>query len=121
MMPRMKRHLLILLMLILPLQASWAAVSAYCKHETGKAAEHFGHHYHQHQAQSSTEVAKAKGSVSQADSDCGFCHQAAPAPLVPHVAKWVVSANKSYIEPLPILFSSHIPERLVRPDRRAVA
>lgn len=26
------------------LQLSWSAVAAYCEHETGRAAQHFGHH-----------------------------------------------------------------------------
>ena len=33
---------------LLPLQFSWAAVAAYCGHETGQHAEHLGHHEHRH-------------------------------------------------------------------------
>lgn len=45
----MRRWLRILLLVIVPLQISWAAASAYCTHhEGGDAARHFGHHADQH-------------------------------------------------------------------------
>lgn len=40
----MARRTLIMLITLLALQFSWSAVSAYCMHETGTAAQHFGHH-----------------------------------------------------------------------------
>ncbi|KAB8044567.1 hypothetical protein [Janthinobacterium aquaticum] len=40
----MARRTLIMLITLLALQFSWSAVSAYCMHETGIAAQHFGHH-----------------------------------------------------------------------------
>ena len=40
-----KKLLFIVLMALLPLQMTWAAISAYCTHhEEGKAALHLGHH-----------------------------------------------------------------------------
>ena len=50
----MKKFFLILLLFVLPLQMSWAAASAYCLHEEGKAAQHPGHHSHQHKASADT-------------------------------------------------------------------
>ena len=44
----MRRFVLLFLMLILPLQWSWAAVASVCRHETGSAAQHLGHHVHEH-------------------------------------------------------------------------
>ncbi len=38
------RLLLVFMLCVLPLQASWAAAAGYCGHEQGKAAQHFGHH-----------------------------------------------------------------------------
>lgn len=70
----MRRWLTILLLLSMPLQLSWAAVSAYCQHETGAAAQHFGHHDHEHKADADrgdNSDPKAKGGV---DADCGLCH-----------------------------------------------
>lgn len=68
----MRRLLLALFAFLIPLQLGWAAVSAYCAHENGEAAKHFGHHEHQH-----APCAKADGdspSKGGIDSDCGSCH-----------------------------------------------
>ena len=46
----MKRLFLIILLAVLPLQISWAAVAVYCGHEQGKAGQHFGHHDDEHKA-----------------------------------------------------------------------
>ena len=48
----MRRFLLLLLLCLLPLQISWAAVAEYCGHEQDKAAQHFGHHDDEHKASS---------------------------------------------------------------------
>jgi hypothetical protein len=49
--PCAMRNLVVILMLCLvPLQFSWAAVADYCGHEQGKAAQHFGHHDDEHKA-----------------------------------------------------------------------
>lgn len=70
--PVIKRLLFVLLLLVLPLQMSWAAVSAYCQHEQGAATQHFGHHAHQHQA---PEKSDSGGDPSaNFHADCGFCH-----------------------------------------------
>lgn len=68
----MKKLLLIILLLALPLQISWAAVSAYCQHESGKSASHFGHHSHEHKVQKNDD--KKEGSFAKIDSDCIYCH-----------------------------------------------
>ena len=67
----MRRWLSILFLLVLPLQFSWAAASAYCQHETGAAASHLGHHAHPHQADSAS---TADGEGSGVAPDCSFCH-----------------------------------------------
>lgn len=38
------RRFIYLVLTILALQLSWSAVAAYCEHESGRAAQHFGHH-----------------------------------------------------------------------------
>lgn len=40
----MVRRTLIMLIALLTLQFSWNVLAAYCTHETGKAANHWGHH-----------------------------------------------------------------------------
>lgn len=90
----MRRWLLILLLVFLPLQFTWAAAASYCRHEGGvAAARHVGHHEHQHKAPeahggaSQADAAKAGG----VDTDCSACHAgcvpampiSAALPLVP--------------------------------------
>lgn len=45
----MRRYLILFLVLLLPLQVSWAAVANYCGHEKQITAYHFGHHQDEHQ------------------------------------------------------------------------
>jgi hypothetical protein len=42
----MIRRFVYLLLVAVTLQLSWGTVSAYCEHESGRAARHFGHHQH---------------------------------------------------------------------------
>ena len=73
----MRRWLAILMLTLLPLQFSWAAVAAYCGHENGQRAQHLGHHEHQHadQAKVSKDSTPADQSApSGFDFDCGHCH-----------------------------------------------
>ena len=48
----MRRLILLVLLCLLPLQVSWAAVADYCGHEQGKTVRHFGHHVDGHEASS---------------------------------------------------------------------
>ena len=77
----MRRRLLIFLVVLLPMQLSWAAVASYCQHEsdTATTSQHVGHHEHQHEAD---DIASADGNDASAnpattgavDVDCGTCH-----------------------------------------------
>ncbi len=85
----MRRIFAIVLLALLPLQFSWAAVASYCGHETQAGVGHFGHHDHQHHADASdgagldaeatttvdvnpdADAGKAPGAM---DLDCGHCH-----------------------------------------------
>ncbi len=46
----MRRWLALVLLCLLPLQVSWAAVADYCAHEHGQATPHLGHHDEEHEA-----------------------------------------------------------------------
>ena len=68
----MRRVILSLLILLLPLQFSWAVAASYCQHEdqvesrvqpsAGGGVSHFGHHEHEHQAAQSAHA--GAGSVA---------------------------------------------------------
>lgn len=76
----MRRCFAVLLLVLLPLQFSWAAVANYCGHETGAAADHLGHHDHASHDHG-REVAGPgdqdntdSPSSSESSFDCGHCH-----------------------------------------------
>jgi hypothetical protein len=83
----MRRWLAILILTLLPLQFSWAAVAAYCGHETGQHTKHLGHHEHQHAKQAKADQDQAPADPNAAaglDFDCGHCHgtcMSMPAPV----------------------------------------
>ena len=67
----MKRFFAILLMLVLPLQFSFAAASVYCANEANVTVEHYGHHAHESEQlpPDLDTTQKATG-----DTECGACH-----------------------------------------------
>ena len=73
----MRRCFVIILLALLPLQFSWAAVAAYCGHESDAQAQHFGHHEHQHDEAANPETGAAQPpgkAIVSVDLDCGQCH-----------------------------------------------
>lgn len=77
----------LLVFLMLPFQATWAAVAPYCLHEVGTAALHLGHHNHEHNEPENSEKRdnnsehlfanidlSASSALTYIDSDCGVCH-----------------------------------------------
>ena len=72
----MRRYLLVLMMVLLPLQWSWAAAASVCAHESGKA-HHLGHHEYKHGAGSLTgksDTNKSDGASLGSHPDCQVCH-----------------------------------------------
>jgi len=75
-----RRFLAIVLLAMLPLQLSWAAVASYCEHET-QGTGHFGHHEHQHHTDAGSDAGPVADAEAQGDKasgamdlDCGHCH-----------------------------------------------
>ena len=62
------------MMVLLPLQWSWAAVGSICEHEPDGG--HFGHHVHQHDEPAPEAVADvaAEGDAVGNHPDCEACH-----------------------------------------------
>lgn len=74
----MRRWLAIFLLVLLPLQAVWAAAAPYCEHEENPTAMHVGHHIHEHQASQADD--QEPSSTGLADhADCHICHGVAAA------------------------------------------
>ena len=118
----MRRWLLIFLVVLLPMQLSWAAVASYCQHESGNAsaAQHVGHHEHQHEAdaaasadtnETSANPTPATGAV---DVDCGTCHAGCCSALIRSIPLLTISpASQAYSAPALRLSSqpASLPER----------
>ena len=74
----MVKKIAFLLSLCILLQLSWTVVSAYCQHESGRSAQHFGHHAHQHQdantdADADSKLSQSTPANSAAHADCAAC------------------------------------------------
>lgn len=75
--PPVRRLLAIVLLVLLPLQFSWAAVASYCEHETSVDDGHLGHHEHPHHRDAAPDADSDRTADSTAgtiDVDCGHCH-----------------------------------------------
>jgi len=88
----MRRFLIILFALLLPLQLAWAGAAAYCGHEAaGAASKHFGHHTHPHKDFAAAGQGESSGkTVKLPDLDCAVCHFAGSHGLVSEAA-WTAS------------------------------
>lgn len=112
----MRRALLICLMLLLPLQWSWAAVSGICRHEPTSQTPHLGHHDHRHV---DADLATGDGAPGADHADCAACHLAFADKLC-HDAdheRDVERAAEVWCMGSPPRHVSHIPALPERPDR----
>jgi hypothetical protein len=110
-----KKLILILLLVFVPLQFAWAAAGAYCQHEQGMSSFHFGHHAHSHEGK--PDAADSKTKSSKVHLDCHSCHATASAILVDATTLTLLPSVLEYFEPRPISYSSFIPDGPRRPDR----
>ncbi|MGK5063107.1 cation efflux protein, CzcI family [Janthinobacterium sp. LB3P112] len=120
----MRRFFLILLLFVLPLQMSWAAASAYCLHEEGKAAQHLGHHSHQHKADADKKPVADKAEQQkkgQPHSDCNVCHGIGHAWLPAGSSLPVGDTASVNADTSPFFYASHIPDAPKRPDWSSAA
>lgn len=113
----MRRTLLVLLMLILSAQWTWAAVTSVCEHETGRSAVHLGHHEHQHDG--ATNPALDDSSTAAANTavhaDCATCHAGMSALLVAVELPPPLAAQDAGLTPYRRSITQGLPERLIRP------
>lgn len=72
-----RKWLTILLLIFMPLQFSWAALSTYCQHESDTTTTHIGHHDHQHKkSKHALENSKTPAELlknQSSESDCSIC------------------------------------------------
>ncbi len=107
----MRRWFAVLLLMLLPLQAVWAAAAPYCAHEEDPATMHVGHHSHEHQGAQQDD----NGSEAPAGShaDCHVCHGAGAA-----VGTQLADASHgAYRGPVPTWVKALPAPPVSRPDR----
>jgi len=115
--PGMRFWLAFLLAIFMPLQLSWSAVGAYCQHETGQKAGHFGHHSHEHTAsEADTPKQSDSGASLSVDEDCGLCHYSSFKILAQDGLGLLPSFLPSVPESGPQGFQTHIPPGPERPN-----
>ena len=109
----MRRFLLLVLMLVLSVQTTWAAASSVCRHEAAAQAQHFGHHAHAHAEADAADATAVVGDTL--DADCGHCHLGANA-LTPATsgAAWAM-LSMAGATPYQRSVTHGQPERLTRP------
>jgi hypothetical protein len=116
----MRRWLIYVLIVLMPVQLTWAAAAPYCGHETtAAAADHVGHHEHQHDASLDVSPPADDGAAAAPvlDSDCAFCHLGASA-SVPAVIDAIALAPAFVFTIARVsAYLSHIPTPPERPDR----
>jgi hypothetical protein len=112
----MRRWLLIFLVVLLPMQLSWAAVASYCLHETGPAAQHLGHHEHQHKADAERTDSGNPKAVGAIDADCGICHAGCAAVVFEPAALLQVAVSLDTGSARPVRISSPPPSLPERPN-----
>jgi hypothetical protein len=81
----MSRRLLYILCAVITFQLSWNVITSYCMHETGRAANHLGHHEHNTSYDELSLVAKDGAhlvkKVTVHDAHCGgYAHMSLATP-----------------------------------------
>lgn len=90
----MTRRFLICMLMMLAFQFTWSAISAYCMHETGRAAQHLGHHQHKtdvHEQLAAADDGKPASTKKIAQhSHCSSCAHAVLAPAAVQTAAYLM-------------------------------
>ena len=114
----MKKVLLIMLLVLLPFQISWAMAGEHCQDESGPVATHFGHHVHHHQSKLDPPDPKHTEKPSKIHPDCGSCHTTVLALFMEPSLAPALSLSASKPPPFPPdSYTSHVPDGPHKPDR----
>ena len=113
----MRRWLSIFLLLLLPLQFTWAAAATYCQHEREVDTQHFGHHQHEHAADADDngDPSKIGKLAGFSDVDCSSCHLGSAKPVTSLLSVPPVKVEPVWIAGLPDRHGLHRAGRIERP------
>lgn len=114
----MRRWLAIFMLVLLPLQFSWAAVAEHCGHETDQQTQHLGHHDNQHASHAGVDQdrdAETQDGQAAGDFDgCGHCHGnccSMPAPAHSLCSRVITSLSTATTAGIVRTLASNPPER----------
>ncbi|HUD34351.1 MAG TPA: cobalt-zinc-cadmium resistance protein [Variovorax sp.] len=120
----MTRWLLIVLMVLLPAQFSWAAAARYCAHESNPVSFHVGHHTHVHEGAASAEAQHASSKPEKEKSerlgvsdhgDCHYCHGVAGQLAAPASLKFEPPERHVFLAVVTARLDDARPSRIERP------
>lgn len=112
----LRRIVSLVLAFIMAFQLSWTVAGIYCMHESGRAAEHFGHHPHVEDGDEFPVVSKDKQTPAKqlvVHPHCASCHATAPVIYTPQpllYVEWTSIAPHSVVMTLSSAYT-HPPER----------
>lgn len=122
----MRRWLTLVLLVLLPIQFTWAAAAPYCQHEQAADSFHLGHHVHEHlpspavasQGDEAQDQSIAQDGMLTVDNDCGYCHLSVAKPM-PMPGMAFADAGRGAADNMPLAsFKSREPDRHERPNWR---
>ncbi|MCB5185961.1 hypothetical protein LG201_12175 [Methylobacillus gramineus] len=113
----MKKLLLTLMILLLPLHSVWSIAAGYCQHDAADSQAHFGHHTHQMDADNSADNDSPDGSSLTAGvhHDCNI-----------HMLSWQllelldIHAGSAFLSDFPA-YHFIFPGRIDRPNWQSAA
>jgi cytochrome c553 len=111
----MKRFFLILLLLMMPLQAAWAAGAVYCSHD--EATMHPGHHVHKHPSSSSQDDDTPSGDCD----DCDACHHLSASAMLSSQPNLPLPKGAPHMRGELRRYVSHVADLVPPPNRPARA
>ena len=124
----MRRAVTLFLLLVLPLQLSWAVAAVYCQHEAvAQVSGHMGHHEHQHAQGDDAASAEAKTNAPERDAgdkpqcvddDCAYCHLASLKTVGVPATVLVVTAETGFSSHTSPLIGCLVSRRIDRPNWR---
>lgn len=107
----MRRLLLIFLLLLMPLQAAWAAGAPYCSHD--EATMHPGHHTHKHVTPDSQDDA----TPGEHCDDCDACHHLSASAVLSAQPNLPLPKGAPHMRGELRRYVSHVQDLIPPPDR----
>lgn len=119
-----RKAVVLILLVLLPIQFVWGAATGYCEHETRTADTHFGHHVHEHQAKLPTrskDSAEVDRSLGGDHPDCPSCHLTSVSAVLDQVALMAGSQADPLAAADEQSHPSFLRHRIERPNWRRAA